>query len=178
MFCTECYVIGNAVAQFSISNDTFDFPTIVDGVVDQFEDAVDNITDFATEYGKGVWRNLREDISLDAFDLPPLNLSLNLDIPELPECRLRLGFEELEVFIDLRTTLSAGATYSLRLYTSTGQTGFEITDKLRLGVVFNLDLILSASGALDMSHGFHMRFDEGLFMELNLFAKDIANLEQ
>lgn len=171
-------MLATAVAQFSISNDTFDLPAIVDDVVEEFKDTVGEIIDYASEYAKQVFRNIRDSESPKEFDLPPLDIPLNIELPELPECRLRLGFEELELFMDLRTTLTAGATYSMRLYTSTGTTGFEITDSLRLGVVFNLDLILSVSGVLQISHGFHLRFDEGLFLELNLFATEVAKLEQ
>jgi hypothetical protein len=91
------------------------------------------------------------------------------------ECRLRVGFEALDVYMDLQTTLAAAATYTIPIY----KHGLEFNvSEVQLDVGFSLDLVLSVEAAVVIGHGFHLRFDEGLFVELNLFADEVGTLEQ
>jgi hypothetical protein len=113
---------------------------------------------------------------MDDFDLPPLDYNLNIDIPEIPEFRLQFQFDGLEVYMLIDTVLSAGATYTLNLYTSTTPAGFAVRDSLEVGVIFAIDLILSVEGEINISSGFHLRLDDGVLFDIAIFSKEISNL--
>ncbi|KAH6683655.1 hypothetical protein F5X68DRAFT_263050 [Plectosphaerella plurivora] len=183
VLCNECYIIGTAVAGISLSMDPFDVGKALDNVTSQFGDILDNITDYAgdfvTGYGRSILDNLGDgidasDFDVDKVDLPPLQLDLNIPVPEVEECRLRVGFETLDMYIDLRTTLVAAATYTIPIYRK--GLAFNVSE-VEIDVGFALDLVLSVEAAVVIGHGFHLRFDEGLFMELNLFADEVGILE-
>jgi hypothetical protein len=76
----------------------------------------------------------------------------------------------------LDTTLSAGATYTLNLYTSETPIGFAISNNLWLGVIFAIDLILDVNAEIDMSSGFHIKLDDGAALDINMFDTEVANI--
>ncbi|KAH7377074.1 hypothetical protein B0T11DRAFT_336117 [Plectosphaerella cucumerina] len=183
VFCNECYILGTAVADISVSTDAFDVGKILDNVKDQFGDVIENMTDYAGDFVKGYGRSILDglgdgidasDFDIDQVNLPPLQIDLNIPVPEVRECRLRVGFEALDVYMDLQTTLAAAATYTIPIY----KHGLEFNvSEVQLDVGFSLDLVLSVEAAVVIGHGFHLRFDEGLFVELNLFADEVGTLE-
>lgn len=176
--CKTCIIKGTAHAELTVgTNGTFGASQIFQNVTEQFDDAIDEITDAVTDFGKQVWSEIDESLDTGDFDMPPLNLELSIDVPEMPETRLKFGFDELEMYIDLETTLSGSASYELNLYTSQGPFGFGIGEELMLGIVFSVDLILSVDAAITIGTGFHLRLDDGFSIELAMFAEEVATLE-
>ncbi len=55
--------------------------------------------------------------------------------------------------------------------------GFKIGEDLLVGVVFTVDLILTASAEVTIESGFHLKLEDGFALELNMFAKEVAKLE-
>ncbi|KAM0278048.1 hypothetical protein ACHAQH_005417 [Verticillium albo-atrum] len=178
VFCRTCYIKGNAKVDFIIDSD-FNVSSELENAKDTFKIAVDNITDYAGTYIKSVWTNTKEDgLSLDAFDLPSLNLNLTFDIDmtEIPECQLHFGFDDLELYMATQLTMSAGATYALNLYTSLTPLGLRVNDDISLGVTFVVDLLLSAESEISITSGFHLKLDDGVGIDIALFSDQVSDI--
>ncbi|QGI84881.1 hypothetical protein CEK26_011605 [Fusarium fujikuroi] len=177
--CATCYIKGTATTEFiydrefnisrAFSNFTNQVRREIDSLADQTADYIENYIDTVAD-------NLDDGFDLDDFDLPPLDYNLNVDIPEIPEFRLQFQFDGVEVYMLIDTVLSAGATYTLNLYTSTTPAGFAIRDNLEIGVIFAIDLILSVEGDINISSGFHLRLDDGVLFDIAIFSKEISSL--
>lgn len=177
IFCNTCYIKGIAHAELIIGG-TLDVSEAFLNLTDQFSDAIEQITDVVTEFGEDVWAEVTEFAQTRDFDMPPLEVDLEgLDVPVMPDVTLRFGFDELDLLIDIDVTLSASTEYKLNLYTSQGPFGFKIADDLLVGVVFSVDLILSANTAVTLGTGFHLQLDDGFAIELAMFADEVANLQ-
>ncbi|KAF5604333.1 hypothetical protein FPCIR_879 [Fusarium pseudocircinatum] len=144
--CTTCYIKGTATTEFIYDREfnlSRAFSNFTSQVRRQIDNLADETADYIEEYIDTVADNLDDGFDLDDFDLPPLDYDLNVYIPEIPEFRLQFQFDGLEVYMLIDTVLSAGATYTLNLYTSTTPAGFAVRDNLEVGVIFALDLILN-----------------------------------
>ncbi|KAJ3960138.1 hypothetical protein N0V92_003243 [Colletotrichum tropicale] len=173
--CTKCYVKGKANAHFTIDG-TFNATGVIKEIGNEFEETFDNITTYAKDYVTGVVKKLSDGFDIDDFDFPPLNITFDVDIPEFPECKLGFGFDDFEMYMELDTTLSAGLSYTLNLYTSTTPLGSQIGDDLLLGVVFNVDLILNVETEIQMSTGFHIKMEDGVTFDIALFSKNVSSV--
>ena len=145
------------------------------------EQGIDNVTttvvDYVEDYIGNVTTNLADGIDVDDFDLPPIDVEFNIDIPDIPECQLQFQFDGMELYVLIDTVLSAGATYTLNLYTSESPIGFAIGENLEIGVIFDIDLILSVDGEIDISTGFHIKLDDGLAIDIPMFDDNISSID-
>ncbi|UQC81866.1 uncharacterized protein CLUP02_07352 [Colletotrichum lupini] len=173
--CTKCYIKGKASAHLTIDG-AFNATKVATDIGNEFEETFDNITAYAKNYVSGVVDNLSDGLDANDFDFPPLNITFDLDVPSFPEAGLGFGVEDLEIYMQLDTTLSAGLSYTLNLYTSTTPLGSKIGDDLLLGVVFSIDLILSVESELQMSSGFHLRMDDEVGFDIALFSKNVSSV--
>lgn len=74
-----------------------------------------------------VENNLTSDeFHIDDFDFLTVEFDLDFGIPSIPESELRLQFDGMELYVQVDTILSAGATYTLSLYTSETEIGIEL----------------------------------------------------
>lgn len=119
---------------------------------------------------------LQDGIDWDDFELPTFNQDIDFDIPEIPGCNLTFKFDGLELYMNMNTILGAGVTYELPLFRSIGPLGMYITKDLELGVFFTIDLILTAEGELDINNGFHIKLDDGIGIDITLFADNISDV--
>ncbi|KAF2270015.1 hypothetical protein CC78DRAFT_507608 [Lojkania enalia] len=178
--CKECYVKGVAKAQLSIEGD-FNASQAINQTIEEVNGEVTNFTeqvsDYISDYFTGVFENLQDGLDLDDFDFPTMNFTFDLDVPSIPESVLKFQFDGLELYMDLDTTFSVGTTYEINLYSSNTLAGISVSDSLRLGVVFTIDLILSAEAELTMNSGFHIKLDDGVTIEIPLFSDNVTNLE-
>ncbi|KAF6804701.1 glycolate oxidase [Colletotrichum sojae] len=174
--CTKCYVKGKANAHMTIDG-TFNATKVAKDIGNEFEETFDNITTYAKDYVSGVAKKLSDGFDADDFDFPPLNVTFDVPVPEFPQCKLGFGFDDFEMYMELDTTLSAGLTYTLNLYTSTTPLGSRIGDDLLLGVVFSIDLILSVESEVQMTSGFHIKMDDSVNFEMALFSKNVSSVD-
>ncbi|PNP78493.1 hypothetical protein FNYG_08123 [Fusarium nygamai] len=177
--CTTCYIKGTATTEFIYDrefNVSRAFSNFTRQVRREIHSLADETADYIEKYIDTVADNLDDGFDMDDFDLPPLDYNLNVDIPEIPEFRLQFQFDGLEVYMLIDTVLSAGATYTLNLYTSTTPAGFAVRDNLEIGVIFTIDLILSVEGEINISSGFHLKLDDGVLFDIAIFSKEISNL--
>ncbi|KAK6338103.1 hypothetical protein TWF696_001574 [Orbilia brochopaga] len=174
--CTTCYIKANVLAELMIS-EAFNVSETFNNFTAEIGREIDNTTEttlnFVKNYTSSVVRNLSDGFDLDDFDLPPIDVDFDIDIPEIPQVQLRFQFDELEMYVALNTVFSGGVTYTLNLYTSQTPIGIAIGDDLFLGVVVDVDLILSAEAEIEISSGFHIKVDDGAELSIVLFGNSI-----
>ncbi|OTA92445.1 hypothetical protein M434DRAFT_12375 [Hypoxylon sp. CO27-5] len=177
--CTTCYIKGNATAQFSVDGG-FNATQAIQNFTGQVKNEISNITDEVIDsienYFPTVLHNLEDGIDLDDFDFPPINATFDVDFPDIPECRLQFSFDGLELYMLLDTVLSAGATYNLNLYSSNTPIGVSASNELFLGVIFSVDLILSAEAQIDISSGIHIKLEDGVGLDMALFGRNVSSI--
>ncbi|KAI8633546.1 hypothetical protein F5Y19DRAFT_245122 [Xylariaceae sp. FL1651] len=177
--CTTCYVKGLVTAEIGFAGE-FDAGQAIANFTEDITEDVQNITKAAVAYLEdtvpGVWANLTDDLDFDDIDFPPLNVSFNLDVPDIPECHLRFQLDGLELYMLLDTVLSAGATYTLNLYSTNTPIGISVDSDTFIGVIVSIDLILSTDGDIDISSGLHIKLDDGVAFDLSLFGQNVSSV--
>ncbi|KAK6530939.1 hypothetical protein TWF281_007771 [Arthrobotrys megalospora] len=177
--CTTCYLKASVLAELTIDrpfNITETFDNFTASVGNAVDNTTDQVVDYFKDYFKGVAMNLQDGFDLDDFDIPPLDIDFDIDVPTIPEVQLRFQFDDLEMYVALETVFSGGITYTLNLYTS--QTPFGVMiDTLFFGAVVSVDLILSAEAEITISSGFHIKVDDGAELKLALFGDEIAETD-
>lgn len=181
--CRLCYLKGVATGELSVA-DNFSVTNIVTNITEQFEGDVYNLTKAADKYLKefldDVWKGWWEG-SLEPVELPTFNYSFSLDVPPIPATNLRFTFDGLELYMLVDTILSLGSTYTIPLFNSAIDQpeipiGFYITEKIKIGLIFRVDLILSVEGEIDISSGFHLKFNDGFAIDIALFGNDVSGV--
>ncbi|KAI1207670.1 uncharacterized protein F4807DRAFT_173895 [Annulohypoxylon truncatum] len=177
--CTTCYIKGNAIAQFSVDgsfNASQAIQNFTSEVMTEVLNTTDQVIDSIEDYFPTVLHNLANGIDLNDFDFPPINVTFDVDMPDIPECHLQFQFDDLELYLLIDTVLSAGATYNLNLYSSNTPIGISAGNDLFLGVVFSVDLILSVNAEIDISSGIHIKLDDGVGLDMSLFGRNVSSI--
>ena len=175
--CTSCYIKGIATAQFTIDGN-FNVSQAFHNVTSEIKTEVDNITttvvDYVENYVKSVVTS--DEFHIDDLDFPPIQIDFDIDVPDIPECELRFQFDGMELYMQIDTTLSSGATYTLNLYTSETPIGFAVGKDLLVGVIFSVDLILSVESEIDISSGFHIQLNDGVTIDIPMFDQNVSSI--
>lgn len=178
--CTTCYIKGTATAKFTIDG-SFNFSKAFDTVTSEIGAEAKNVTntvmDYVVNYLENLPKNIFTDgINRDDFDFPPIDVDFSIDVPKIPECSLRFQFDGLELYMQVDTILSGGATYTLNLYTSDTPIGFAVGNELLVGVVVSIDLILSVESEIDISSGFHIQLNDGVAIDIHMFDHNVSSI--
>lgn len=148
-------------------------------VLEQVEAGIENTLDSIQTYVRNVSSEIADgflELDFDFDDIPPPAIDFNVDIESLPDVQLKLELDELEIFMDMTTTLSGGVTYTLNLYSSITPLGGAIQGLGTIGLVFSIDLILSVESEVQIANGFHIKLDDGILIDIALFSKKISQL--
>ncbi|GIZ49321.1 hypothetical protein CKM354_001235300 [Cercospora kikuchii] len=182
--CRTCYLKGVATAGLSISED-FNVSQAIGVVRAEASETVDNVTAAVEQYFedlsgefKNQWQQLvsEGDTDVTDFKIPDWNMTFDVDLESIPDVNLRFQFDELELYMLLDTTLSIGSTYTIPLYKSQSPAGLSITDDLEIGLIFDVELILSAEAAIVIGSGLHLKLNDGFAIDIALFGSDPSNL--
>lgn len=178
--CTTCYIKGTATAQFTIEGN-FNASQAFHNVTSEIETDVDNITttaiDYVESYVKSVITSVTSDgFHIDDLDFPPIQIDFDVDVPNIPECELQFQFDGMELYMQIDTILSGGATYTLNLYTSESEIGFTVGKDLLIGIIFSVDLILSVESEIDISSGFHIQLNDGVAINIPMFDQNVSSI--
>lgn len=142
---------------------------VTDTALDQFEAYVE-------EAAQGIGQEI---ITFNATNLPAwptLDVGFNLDnVTGLPGASIHFEFDDLELYLELDIKLSAGATYTLNLYTSETPEGISVPG-VTIGAVFSVDLILIADAEIDIGSGIHIKLDDGLAFDLEMFNSNVSTV--
>ncbi|KAJ5526918.1 hypothetical protein N7513_011077 [Penicillium frequentans] len=179
IICSTCYVNGSVTGDLTLSGG-FNFTEAVDNVKDDIVNITDTAINELETYVKTVAEDAVEDIAnldLDAIPgWPTLDLDFNLDdVAALPEAHVHFEFDNLELYLDLDIRLSAGATYTLNIFSSETPAGFQVPG-LTVGAVFSVDLILIADAEIDIGSGIHIKLEEGLSFDLEMFNSNVSSI--
>lgn len=177
--CVTCYVKGLVTAELGFDND-FDIGQAITNFTRDLGGEIENITSVTTEYLEdqvsGLAANLTDDLDFSDIDFPPLDIDFNVDVPDIPECRLRFQFDDLELYMSMDTVLSVGTTYTLNLYSSNTPIGLSIDSENFVGVIVSIDLILGVDADIDISSGLHIKVDDGMALDLSLFSHNVSSV--
>lgn len=138
--------------------------------------AFNELKNFTEEVAHG----FAEDITtLDIHQLPAfptLDLDLNLkNVTNFEGAQVRFEFDNLELYLDIDVVLSAGATYTITIFESETEAGFAVPG-LEVGAVFSVELILIAEADIKIGSGVHVKLDEGLIFDLEVFDGQVSSI--
>ncbi|KAI0458224.1 hypothetical protein F5B21DRAFT_460250 [Xylaria acuta] len=177
--CVTCYVKGLVTTELGFASD-FDIAQAITNFTKDVGEEIENVTETAFNYLKNetpeLAANLTDDFDFGDIDFPPLNISFNVDVPDIPECRLHFQFDDLELYMLLDTVLSAGTTYTLNLYSSNTPIGLSIDSETFVGVIVSIDLVLGVDADIDISSGLHIKVDDGMALDLSLFSQNVSRV--
>lgn len=179
IICSTCYVNGSVTGDLTLTGG-FNFTEAIDNAKDEIVNITDTAIDKLETYVKTVVKDAAEDIvnlDLEAIpSWPTLNLDFNLDnITALPEAQIHFEFDNLELYLDLDIKLSAGATYTLNIFSSETPAGFQVPG-LTVGAIFSVDLILITDAEIDIGSGIHIKLDDGLSFDLEMFNSNVSSI--
>jgi hypothetical protein len=179
--CTTCYIKGTATAQLTV-NGNFNVSQAFQSFKSEVEGDVDNLTNATIDSFETYFENIGTDLTsldihLDDLDFPTLNnTSFDLAVPDIPECQLLFELDDLELYMEIDTTLSAAATYTFNLYKSETPLGVSAGQDLEIGIVFTVDVILSVEAEIDISSGFHIQLNDGVAINIPMFSQNISSV--
>jgi len=179
--CTICYIKGTATAQLTIDGN-FNVGQAFQSFRSEVESDIYNLTNATIDnfetYFEKIGTNVASlDFHLDDLDFPTLNdTSFDLALPDIPECQLLFEFDDLELYMEIDTTLSEGATYTFNLYKSETPLGISAGQDLQVGIVFTVDVILSVEAEIDISSGFHIQLNDGVAINIPMFSQNISSI--
>lgn len=177
--CVTCYVKGSVTAELGFDND-FDLGQAITNFTRSLGGEIENVTSVTTEYLEdqvsGLVVNATDDLDFSDIDFPPLDIDFNVDVPDIPECRLRFQFDDLELYMSIDTVLSVATTYTLNLYSSNTPIGLSIDGETFVGVIVSIDLILAVDADIDISSGLHIKVDDGMALDLSLFSRNVSRV--
>lgn len=178
-----CYFKAAASIELAV-NGKLDVGGLISNVTEQVADDLKNLTDTAGDalkaFGKSFLGHLGIDRFEDAreFDLNNFTFKRNFDIeiPPLPQVDLSLSLNDLDVYVELDTTIDAAATLTIPLFKSNTNFGVEVSQDLQVGFIATVDLILDVKGGLDLRTGFHLKVDRDLGFKLALFSQNVSSI--
>lgn len=143
----------------------------VDGDITQYTDDLVNVTEtLVSDFADAI-----EAFVFDGNQTAIKELDFNVSLPQIPEYKLHFQLDGMELYMELNAAISVEATYTLNLYTSETIFGLEVGGQM-LGVVFKVDLILSAQTEVDIAGGFHIQLEDGLAIDIALFSDDFSSM--
>jgi len=183
--CSKCYIKG-VVSPSLVVNGTFNASTAIQSLANQTETEIKNLSSNVITAFETYFENIIDDFNVTDFDVdellfdlrqfPTVNSSFELDFPSIPECTLSLGFDDFELYMDMEIILIGNTSYTLNMYSTETPVGIRLGNDLTLGLVFSVDLVLTADVDLDISTGFHLKLDDGLALEIALFSRNVSDI--
>ena len=118
------------------------------------------------------------ELDVESIPFPTIEFDFNTsgNITGIPEVSLEIQFNHLELYAELEAALTAGATYTINLYTTNTPIGIKLRNGLLFGVALSFDLIFDVEAEIDMSSGFHLEVDDGFSVKLGLFQQEFADM--
>ncbi|KAI0475251.1 hypothetical protein GGR56DRAFT_666347 [Xylariaceae sp. FL0804] len=181
VICTTCYVTGTVSWSLDIQND-MSLSQAIDNFIGEVGDDVKNITETAYDdiktwiekYAEDEWDSVIE--GEKNVSTPTLNMTFNLETPEIPSTNLQFQFDDMELYVLLDTKVSAQATYTLNIYTSETPVGIASDSGAFIGAVFMIDLILTCDAEIEISSGLHIKLDDGMALDIAMFGSNVSSI--
>ncbi|KAK5653234.1 hypothetical protein OQA88_9133 [Cercophora sp. LCS_1] len=182
--CETCYIKGVVSASLTIKGDP---EAVFSNYTSEVKGAVRNVTkevfDIVGDYLEDTLRAAAEDLinfdkpDIRDYQLPTIDVDFDVDLAPLPDVSVRFEFDDgFELFMQLNTKLEVGATYTINLFTSKSPIGVGLGSDVSAGITVAIDLVLDIRDAIDLSSGFHLKLDKGVGMTLNMFSRNVADI--
>jgi hypothetical protein len=157
--------------------DDLNLTEVVHSVASELDNATTAAWDDLKDYVKDVAKDIGTFHLSDIPAFPTLDVDFNLDkTAGLPPINARFEFDNLELYLDIDLKLNAGTYYTFRLFTSETPAGFAIPG-LEAGALFKASLILMTESEIDISSGIHLKLDDGLALDMELFNKKVSGIK-
>ena len=176
--CTTCYILGNVSAQLTVDGN-FNASQAFHSIVNVTKTTFDTIESSAINYVEAALDELvkEDDFDFDDFQPPTMsNLTFDFQIQGVPQTVLQLQFDGLELYVELDITLDVEATHTINLFTPETPLAINVPG-LDVGVWFTMDLILAADAEIDISSGFHIKLDDGVKIDIAMFANNASGID-
>lgn len=119
-----------------------------------------------------------QSIDFDDYEFPTINTDFNVNLTDMPEAKIKLEFEGLELYMLLNISLEADQTYTIPLYPKDWyQPAGIAVGSQEIGVIISFDLILHMNAQANISSGIHVSFEDGLTVELAMFGSDVSTIK-
>lgn len=149
----------------------FNLTASVNQVWDKVSNVAETAFDTLENYTETVVTNIH---AKDIPSWPTVDLDFNLgDVPGLPGAQIHFDFDDLEIYLDLDIKLFAESTYTINIFTSGTVAGISVPG-LKIGAVFRVDLILIADADIDIGSGIHVKLDDGLSFDMEMFNSNVS----
>lgn len=168
--CKTCYITGNATA--SLTFDDGGISEIFETIYDRSGKALESLLDqtkerYSTDDDDGMGNRTFD------IDIPPLNFTP-------PAASIEFSFENLELYLDIQTTISEGASITIPLQRSTGpfnDESMDLPDYLALDASFGFELVLTVnSGQVSIQSGVHLKVADALRLSIQLFGNKTSDI--
>ncbi len=163
-----------------------DFKTILDDILaipgfSEFRSKIDNITDtaiaFVKSHLKDAVNELEDSFHVDQYAFPTVDLDFNIpQLPSIPEVSMRFELDALDLYLEIDTVLSIGATYTLPLYISETPIGASLGDVADGGVIVEIFLVIDVHAQIDISSGFHLKVDDPIIIDIEMFSQNVSKI--
>jgi hypothetical protein len=184
--CTTCYIKGIATAQVTTTGN-FNLSQAFENFTSNVEQQIGNVTNTTVTDLENWVHTLESDFItllehadftdfVDNITFPTLNnTSFDLSLPSIPQAQLTFQIDGFEIYVAINTNLSASATYTFNIYKPETEVGIYVDEEF-LGIIFEIDLILSSDGEIDMSSGFHIKLNDGFVINMALFSENVSSI--
>lgn len=183
--CVTCYFKAGATATRTINGD-FDLGNTLGNLTDQLGNEFHNMSQSARDSFKEVfdWDEFKElftpeDFELDEFvnfDNFHIDTDFDIELPPLPEVQLLFQIDNMDLYMEVDTTIAAEATLTIPLYKSQTAVGISIAPGLEAGLFATMDLILGVEGELVIRSGFHLLIEEPVGFNIALFGQNVSSI--
>ncbi|KAJ5713706.1 uncharacterized protein N7483_010887 [Penicillium malachiteum] len=174
IICSTCYFNGSVTGELTFKGD-FNISAIAEDIYDEFKNDTDTFIDTLKDYAEKAVEDIATLQGVPAW--PSIDYDLNLEdtSSKFSGAEVNFKFDNLELYIDLDIKLSEGATYTLNLFTSETAAGFSVPGAT-VGAIFSVDLILMADAEINVGTGIHLKLDDGLSFDLELFDHELSTI--
>jgi hypothetical protein len=119
--CKTCYVKGTVTVQLEVNGDTSNASQAIDRVQSSLSTKFQSLKDQALDSLKSYAKSFLED-PLSLLDMPDFipvsSTALNISMEPIPDVNLKIRFDDMELYLELDTVLSASINHTFNLFTS------------------------------------------------------------
>ncbi|KAJ5259466.1 hypothetical protein N7478_012447 [Penicillium angulare] len=178
VICSTCYVTGTVRGELTFA-DGFNFTEAVDGIEGEVKTTAREAVDVLEKYVDNIEDEIKSAITSGDDDIvwPTPDINFNIDnITSFKDAHIHLEFDNLELYLNIDTKLP-GYSHTINLYTSETPAGFSLlNDDVQVGVIFSIDLILLADAEIDVESGIHIKLEDGVTFDLDMFETDLSSI--
>ncbi len=179
--CRACYIRAKVTTLLTYS-DRFDATEAIEDVTGGVKPIAETVNRNVARFIESSFQTMGNTVMQDVQDVvagnfgiemlpyPTLPFDFNLGIASLENITVQSWIDGMDVYVQLETSPSKGATYTINLFKSQPRVTLKVSNSLILDLSVSMDLIIDSISAMNMTNGFHVMLNDGFLMESKLFA--------